>query len=237
MSAAEASSAAPGNRPITIALVDDHPTLLRGVASLFDDSPGYRIVGTGTVAADAVALVGQQHPDILVLDLSMPGDVFAAIEAIVAHGGTRIIVFTAYANVEMAMRAFDAGAHAFVLKGRPSEDLFAAITAVLGGETFVSPDFAATLMSGYRNRSRGKAGQVRLSDRENQIVACLLEGKTNKEIARTLGLSEKTIKHYMTNLMHKLNVRSRLEVVIAAQAMRQSQALGGEPPAGLPSDL
>ncbi|MDB5542386.1 MAG: response regulator transcription factor [Devosia sp.] len=207
----------------TIALVDDHPTLLRGLASLFDDEPGFDIVGTGTTASDATLLIETLHPDILITDLSMPGDIFATIETIVARFSTRIVVFTAFANVEMAMRALDAGAHAFVLKGRPSEELYAAIEAVLAGTVFVSPDFAPTLRSGYRHRSREKPAEVRLSAREKQLVSCLLEGKTNKEIARTLQLSEKTIKHYMTNLMHKLRVKNRLEVVLAAQAMKQPQ--------------
>lgn len=207
----------------TIALVDDHPTLLRGLASLFDAEPGFTIVGTGTTAGEAATLVERLTPDILITDLSMPGDVFAAIEAVIANSSTRIVVFTAFANVEMAMRALDAGAHGFVLKGQPSEELYAAIEAVLSGTVYVSPDFAPTLMSGYRHRSRDKPPRLRLSARENQLISCLLEGKTNKEIARTLELSEKTIKHYMTNLMHKLQVKSRLEVVIAAQAMRQAQ--------------
>ena len=119
------------------------------------------------------------------------------------------------------MRALDAGAHAFVLKGRPSEDLFEAIETVKNGGLFVSPDFSPMLIGGFRNRARREREHpaVQLSAREQQLLQGLFEAKTNKEIARTLGLTEKTVKHYMTNLMTKLKAKSRLEVVLAAKRL------------------
>ncbi len=217
-----------------IAFVDDHPTLLAGMAAIFASHGGYEIVGTGVSADEAVTLAGTSSPDVMILDLSMPGDVNAAIATITTvTPSIRIIIFTAFANVEMALRALDAGAHGFVLKGRPSSELFAAIETVLRGELFVSPDFAPKLMSGFRNRSKRKKEfeSARLSPRELQIVDGLLEGKSNKEIANTLELSEKTIKHYMTNLMTKLKVRNRLEVVLAVKSLSGSgRAPDEEPP-------
>jgi DNA-binding NarL/FixJ family response regulator len=210
-------------RRTRIAFVDDHPTLLRGIESLFADDEHFEIVGNGVTASDAVDLAVGQSPEILVLDLSMPGDVFAAITEITSKVvGIRLIIFTAFANVDLALKALDAGAHAFLLKGQPSEELFEAIAAVQAGELFVSPSFAPKLMSGFRNRSRREIQlkSSKLSAREIQIVDFLFEAKTNKEIARELNLSEKTIKHYMTNLMTKLKVKSRLEVVLAAQSSR-----------------
>jgi DNA-binding NarL/FixJ family response regulator len=159
----------------------------------------------------------------MILDLSMPGDVFAAISEVTARTPPiRVVIFTAFSNVDMALRALDAGAHGFVLKGRPSTELLTAIETVKNGELFVSPDFSPRLMGGFRNRSRREKElrSARLSTREMQIVEYLLQAKSNKEIARALDLSEKTIKHYMTNLMNKLKVKSRLEVVLAAQALR-----------------
>jgi DNA-binding NarL/FixJ family response regulator len=205
-----------------IAFVDDHPTLLRGMASLFASDDRYTIVGTGSSADDAVELAVEHSPDVLIVDLSMPGDIFAAVASIAEQAPqTKILVFTAYADVDKALRVIDAGAHAFVLKGRPSEDLYEAIDAIGSGELYISPGFSQHVMTGFRNRTRREKelSAARLSAREQQIVKCLLEAKTNKEIARTLGLSEKTVKHYMTNLMTKLKVKSRLEVVLAAQAM------------------
>jgi DNA-binding NarL/FixJ family response regulator len=206
---------------IRLALVDDHPTLLRGLAAIFGSDPRYEVVATGGSADEAVAIAHRARPQILILDLSMPGDVFAAIDAITLASPTlKVVVFTAFANVDLALRALDAGAHAFVLKGRPSEDLNEAIESVLRGDLYVSPEFAPKLVTGFRNRSRRETrATVKLSAREKQLIECLLEAKSNKEIAHTLQLTEKTVKHYMTNLMNKLKVRSRVEVVIAARSI------------------
>ncbi len=207
-----------------IAFVDDHPTLLRGIAALFSDYPDYQICGTGTCASDALALVSSQNLDVLILDLSMPGDVFAAIHDVAAASPkTKIVIFTAYANVDLALRSFESGAHAYVLKGRPFEEVLSAIEAAKLGDIFVSPNFAPKLISGFRNQRRtdSAAEPLHLSARENQIVECLFSAMSNKEIARQLHLTEKTVKHYMTNLMNKLQVKSRLEVIIASQELRR----------------
>lgn len=193
--------------------------LLRGIAGLFDDNPQFQVVGTALTCEDAVALVQTEAPDVVTFDLSMPGEVFSTIATLVADfPGLRIIIFTAYDNIDMAVRAIDAGAHAFVLKGRPSDDLFDAMAAVQAGGSFASPGFAERLTAALRDRPAPARG-ADMSPRELQIIEYLLQGKSNKEIARALGLREKTIKHYMTNLMTKLKVRSRLEVVLAVQTM------------------
>ena len=185
----------------------------------------YEIVGSGESASDAIGIATERSPDVLMLDLSMPGDVLGAIRTITEQSmKTRLVVFTAFEDVDKALRAIDAGAHGYVLKGRPTDDLHEAIDFVRRGEIFISPGFAQAVMAGFRNRSKRDRDleASKLSPREDQIVGCLLEGKSNKEIARTLGLSEKTIKHYMTNLMNKLRVKSRLEVVVAARAAAAS---------------
>jgi DNA-binding NarL/FixJ family response regulator len=200
-----------------LAFVDDHPTLLKGLAALFA-SDGYEIVGTGQSAEDVAGLL-DIAPDVMILDLSMPGDVFEAMRSISRSGrATRIVVFTAYADTELALKAFDAGALGFVLKGSPTDDLEAAIRTVLSGQVFVSPAFSPQMILAVRNRSEAKRSLAQLSPRETQIVQLLLKAKSNKEIAAELALSDKTIKHYMTNLMRKLGARNRVEVVLAARA-------------------
>ncbi|MBN9315713.1 MAG: response regulator transcription factor [Devosia sp.] len=219
--ASEPDGAADLSGRIRVALVDDHPTLLMGVSALFASDPRFTIVGTGLSATAAIDLVEAHEPDVVTLDLSMPGDVFTAIRSIVdTSPGTRVLIFTAYADVDLALRALDAGAHGFVLKGRPAEELFDAIDTVSKGALYISPDFSPKLLSGLRNRSRREKATVKLSPREQQLLDCLLEGMSNKEIARKLELTEKTVKHYMTNLMNKLKVKSRLEVVLAAPRLR-----------------
>lgn len=214
----DGAAAAPTRRQ-RIALVDDHPTLLRGVKALLTEDGRYEVVGTGATADAIVELAERLKPDILIVDLSMPGDVFAAIETATRSNSSRLLVFTAYGDVDLAMKALDAGAQGLVLKGSPSEDLGEAIEAVLKGELFVSPDLSKKLMAGFRHRSQRERefSVAKLSARERQLVECLLEAKSNKEIARTLNLTEKTIKHYMTNLMNKLRVKNRVEVVLAVQ--------------------
>lgn len=215
---------------VRIGFVDDHPTLLMGMAALFAAQAQFELVGTETSADGAVTLARAHRPDVLTMDLSMPGNVEAAISAIVdASPATRIVIFTAYADVDLALRALDAGAHGFVLKGRPAEDLFEAIDTVRRGTLYISPDFSPKLLAGFRQRSRRERehNAARLSPRDQQLVDCLFEAKSNKEIARALNLTEKTVKHYMTNLMNKLRVKSRLEVVLAARRLRAHYEIDG----------
>ncbi|WP_421953243.1 response regulator transcription factor [Pelagibacterium sp.] len=204
----------------TVAFVDDHPVVLLGMAELFEEHPDFAVVGLGGEAADALDLMENKSPEILFLDLSMPGDVFAAITEIThKFPSTRILVFTAFSSVDSALRALDAGAMGFVLKGSSYDELFEAVSVVQRGEMFVTRQYATQVLNGLQKRKRAEEvrNAVRLSAREKQIVAQLLHARTNREIAATLDLSEKTVKHYMTGLMAKLRARNRLEVVIAAQ--------------------
>ncbi len=206
---------------VRLALVDDHPKLLSGLAQLLGSEPRYEVVATGGSASDAVAIAARSRPAVMVVDLSMPGDIFAAIETMTRDAPTmKLVVFTAFANVELALRALDAGAHAFVLKGRPTNDLFDAIDAVERGELYASPEFAPRLREGFRHRVREAAPvQVALTAREWQIVDGLLLARTIAEIAEALELTDKTVQHYVTALMRKLGVRSRLELIRAVEGV------------------
>ena len=199
--------------PVRLAVVDDHPAMVHGLSSLFD-GVGFELVGSSDCSAGLVELVRRLRPDIVIADLSMPGDTFDAIR-LASEAGSRVVVFTAYADPSLAVRALQAGAVAFVLKGRPSEDLFDAVRSAQTGQIYISPGFAPSMLAKLRPETQTSVDL--LSVRERQIVRGLLGGKTNKEIARELKLSEKTIKHYMTNLLGKLQVRSRVEAALLAQ--------------------
>ena len=138
---------------------------------------------------------------------------------------TKIVAFTAATGVDSAIRALDAGANGYVLKGSSAQELIQAIESVRHGETYITQSFASQVIAALRNASlrRVAAEAVRFSIREDQIVRLLLRGKTNKEIAVALKISEKTVKNYMTILMQKLHARNRLEVVIAAQALTERE--------------
>jgi DNA-binding NarL/FixJ family response regulator len=190
-------------------------------------SIAFEVVGTGTSANEIVELCRRTNPQVAVVDLHMPGDVYGAIStAIKVSPATRIVAFTAATGVDSAIRALDAGASGYVLKGSNTTELVNAISSVQSGETYITQNFANRVITGLRDASlrRRAAEAVMLSIREQQIVRLLMIGKTNKEIAIAIKISEKTVKHYMTALMQKLQVRNRLEVVIAAQKFSEYQS-------------
>jgi two-component system, NarL family, nitrate/nitrite response regulator NarL len=212
---------------ITIAVIDDHPLMIEAIHSLLNRTPGFEVIGTGTTAYDVVELCRNDRPQVAVVDLSIPGDVYGAIEnAIKISPSTKIVAFTASTGVDSAIRALDAGASGYVLKGSNTAELIQAISSVRVGETYITQSFASRVIAGLRDASlRRKAAEaVILSIREQQIIRLLMRGKTNKEIATAIKISDKTVKHYMTALMQKLQVRNRLEVVIAAQKFDERKA-------------
>lgn len=217
---------------ISISLVDDHPLLLSGVARMFELEGDFDVVACGGTAADAIEIVARHLPNVLILDLSLPGDAFEAIAAISSKSdNTKVVAFTASTGIEAAVRALEAGASGYILKGSSSDEVLRGVRAVYGGEVYITQGFASKVISALRNASLRKiaAQAIKLSIREEQIIRLLLRGRTNKEIAVSLGISEKTVKHYMTVLMQKLQARNRLEVVIAAQKMEAESRSDREP--------
>jgi two-component system nitrate/nitrite response regulator NarL len=217
-SAAGLNAVAPGpGQTIRVGLVDDHPALLMGLVAILRETGSYEIIGTGTTADEAVSLVDRERPDVLLMDLSMPGDAFAAIRDITGRSPqTHVVVFTAYAEVGLARRALEAGCSGFLLKGRPADELHLAIATVATGQVFISPEISSVLVNSKGSRTGGRAP---LSGREAQLLECLLQAMSNKDIAIRLGLSEKTVKHYMTNLMLKLGAKNRLDAVLTARRL------------------
>lgn len=212
--------------PLTIAFADDHPMLLRGIMNLFEDDPGYVVIGKAECANSAMELVRQHGPDVIVMDLSMPGDIFESIAAMTEHfPQTKIVIFTAYSSIDAALRALDAGAVGFVLKDSDCEELFDAVSAVSRGEMYITKQYAVQVMNGLRDRSRrdSLSERVRLSPREQQIVGFLAQARTNREIAELLAISERTVKSYMSALMTKLKARNRVEIAIAARQYEEQE--------------
>ena len=214
--------------PISVAFVDDHPVLLSGLMGLFAATVGFDVVAKGATAADAIQIASEFLPDILVMDLNMPGNAFQAITQITSkQGSTKVVAFTASPGIEHAVMALEAGASGYILKGGTIEELVAGLRAVHEGETYLPQGFATKVIVALRNNSIRKmaAQAIRLSVREDQIIRLLLKGHTNKQIAKVLSISDKTVKHYMTILMQKLNARNRLEVVIQAQKMHAGREI------------
>jgi DNA-binding NarL/FixJ family response regulator len=218
----------------SVAVVDDHPILLSGIVQLFEEDGNFRVVARAGTADAAVEIADKFAPDVVLLDLSLPGDAIAAIGKISEQRNpTKVVAFTACTSIEVAIRALQAGASGYILKGSDIDEVLRGMRAVMAGEIFITQGFAtkviATLTSNAARKQEGSG--ARLSIREDQVVRLLLQGRTNKEIAHTLGISEKTIKKYMTVLMQKLQARNRLEVVIAVQRLASQLSWSGD---GLP---
>jgi DNA-binding NarL/FixJ family response regulator len=186
-------------------------------------------VAVGKSAQDVVDIAATSKPDVLVLDLNMPGRVLEAIATVAGRGqDTRLVAFTASTCIDTAIATLDAGVQGYVLKGSSIEELTEAIRQVKAGETYVTPSLAAKLMERLRKASRPQSGTVvSFSRREEEVLRLLLRGCTNKEIADALSISDKTVKHYMTVLIQKLQVRNRVEVVLAVKELASAGALSG----------
>jgi DNA-binding NarL/FixJ family response regulator len=205
----------------TVAFVDDHPVLLSGMCQLFAASDEFRVVGVGTSAEDVVEIAKSTRPNVLVLDLNMPGRVLEAVATVTRQNpGTKLVVFTASDCIDGAIETLDAGVQGYVLKGANLGELSDAIRRARAGETYVTPSLAGKLMDRLRKAARPqRTALLSFSSREEDVLRLLLRGCTNKEIADALSISDKTVKHYMTVLIQKLQVRNRLEVVLAVREM------------------
>jgi two-component system, NarL family, nitrate/nitrite response regulator NarL len=207
---------------IRIAVVDDHPLLRDGVVGTLSREPTLEVIGVGASATDAIALARDQHPDVILLDISMPGGgIEAARQICSAYPAIKTIMLTVSEREEDVTAAMEAGAHGYVLKGITGADLIGTIRAVSRGETYITPQFAARLLASLKLRAADAKVPQRietaLTAREEQILNEVSAGLTNKEVARKLTLSEKTVKHYMTNVLQKLHARNRVEAVLAHQ--------------------
>ena len=201
---------------VSVAFVDDHPFLLEGVQSIFGRRAGVVVVGTGSCCDDARHIARDLRPEVMVLDLNMDGDPFVCILDIrTMNPNIKVIAFTASANVNHAVKALEAGACGYVLKGGPLAGLAEAIDTVVHGGTYITQGFATKLITAMKQAKTGE--ELKLSNREAQIMRLVLEGRTNKDIGRQLKLTEKTVKYYMTIIMQKLNVKNRVGVAMAAR--------------------
>lgn len=216
-------------RKCRIGLVDDHPIVLSGLEDLIQKTGKYDVVASGKCAEDACSIARIHDPDLMVVDLQMPGDVLTSIAKITAHrDAPRVLVFTASNRLEDCAQAMSNGAMGYVVKGSSGGELFHALESLALGEEYVSPCIALKMMRESRKprNERTQVDTICLSHREDQIIAHLMRGASNKEIADQLQISEKTVKYYMTQIMQKFNVTNRLSVVLAAQKVESWS--GGE---------
>jgi DNA-binding NarL/FixJ family response regulator len=209
------------SEPIRVLVADDHPLFREGVVATLGNGD-FCVVGQCGDAAATMALAERLQPDLVLLDVSMPGDGIAAAAGVAAlRPETRIVMLTAVEHPQTLMAALKAGAHGYVLKGVAAPELRAILRSVAGGAAYVTPTLAAEMLTEF-SRPRDADPLVSLTARENGVLELLSQGLTNREIGERLHLAEKTIKHHMTVILQKLQVRSRTEAALLAVHRRQA---------------
>ncbi|TPJ74736.1 response regulator transcription factor [Mesorhizobium sp. B2-6-2] len=208
---------------IRIAIVDDHPLFREGVARSLGEIGGFELVGEGASAEDAERLARTSTPDILLLDISMPGGGLNALAGILsAMPEQKIVMLTVSETNADVAQALKAGARGYVLKGVGSKALAEILRDVANGQSYVSPSLSARLLSDLLQPTGSKPDPLsQLTGREAEILKLVAEGLSNKEVAARLSLQEKTVKHHMTRVLAKLNVRNRTEAALLMHEARE----------------
>jgi DNA-binding NarL/FixJ family response regulator len=217
---------------IRIVLVDDHELVRLGLTTLINDQPDLEVVGEAGAADEAVRVVEQLHPEVVLMDIRIPGEggIEATHQITARFPRTRVIILTSFADDELVVRAIRAGAAGYVLKQVGNQELLRAIAAVARGEALLDPSTTARLLARVRETER-KADEDAfrdLSDRELDVLAEVARGKSNAEIGQLLNLSEKTVRNYVSTILEKLHRANRIELAIYAVEHHLFDKLGRE---------
>ena len=206
---------------IRIVLADDHPIYRDGLARSLADAGGIEIVGEASDGEDAADVVLRVKPDVVLLDISMPkGGGIGALTRIMAQDTPpRVAMLTASEADDDLMQAIKLGAMGYILKGVGAGELVDLVRELHAGRSYVSPGLAGRLLVAMRRRDAVQEVNPLddLSKREEDILKLVAQGKSNREVGEALDLQEKTVKHYMTSILQKLQVRNRVEAAMLAR--------------------
>ncbi|MFJ3904701.1 response regulator [Streptomyces sp. NPDC090025] len=210
---------------ITLLLVDDHPVVRDGLRGMFETDPGFRVLGEAANGVEGVALALALDPDVVLMDLRMPGGggVDAIAELVRRGARARVLVLTTYDTDTDTLPAIEAGATGYLLKDTPREELFAAVRAAAEGRTVLSPAVAGRLVS--RVRTPAAPADESLSAREREVLELVAKGTSNRAIAAELFISEATVKTHLTHVFAKLGAKDRA----AAVALGYDRGILGRP--------
>lgn len=198
---------------IRVLVADDHTVVREGIRYVLERESGFEVVAEACTGAEVMALAEQHHPDVAVLDISMPGESGIQVAARLRRRlpETRILILSMYDNAEYVLESVRAGAHGYILKDTAATELRRAVRAVQEGEAFFSPPVASRLSAAVRGEL---AREQRLSDlesltgRERDVLQGIARGQTNKEIAGSLGISHRTVETHRESLMRKLRIKT-----------------------------
>jgi len=203
---------------LKVLLVDDHEVVRKGLKYVLDDLEDFSLVGEASSAKTAIIMTEELHPDVVVLDIRMPGgsglDACRAIHE--KHPNISIIILTSYADDKSIAEAIQAGAVGYILKDGSTDELVRALTAIKNGEAALDPSITRKVLSMMQQQSPQKHPFTNLSKREREVLYLISQGKPNAVIAENLFLSEKTIRNYISAIFLKLNFNSRVESAIFA---------------------
>jgi DNA-binding NarL/FixJ family response regulator len=206
---------------ITVVLADDHAMVRLGLEQLLGGAEGIEVVGTAADGADAVAVVLEQRPNVVLMDLQMPGvDGVSATRTIVGEKLADVLVLTSYSDAERIVGALDAGALGYLLKDAEADEVLRGIRAVARGESPINPRAARELLGARRTSSPA----ADLTPRETEVLELVRQGLANKQIARRLGISERTVKAHLTSAFQRIGVVDRTQAALWAE--RKNNALG-----------
>lgn len=199
---------------IRIVVIDDHPVVREGLVASLEDDPEFDVVGAAGTIEEALPLVTSRRPEIILLDLELPGiDGLAAIPVLAAaYADARILILTAYDTDERVLGAVRGGAKGYLLKGAPLDEIARAIRAVHAGETYLEPRIATKVVA---ELGPGRRSGV-LSRREREVLRLVAGGQSNKQIAQALGITERTVKFHVTSVLNKLGAENRAQAVALA---------------------
>jgi two-component system nitrate/nitrite response regulator NarL len=217
------------NRRTQVAVIDDHPLFREGVACTLRSAPDLEIVGEGSSAYDAVEIAKGKIPDIMLLDVSMPGSGIEAAREIMQSGiNTKVIILTVSHDDRDVTAAMQAGVSGYVAKGSSGAELLRVVRAVHAGETYITPALAMSVLRKL-NRSQGESQgsevTVSLTPREEQVLHHLSRGFSNRAIAGVLGIAEQTVKNTVSDLIRKYKARNRLGLALLAGDRNLGQSL------------
>ncbi len=217
----------PTTDPQTLLIVDDHPLFRKGVIQLIQATPEFRFVGEAPSGREGIALAVALQPDMILLDLNMKDmngvDVLRALKA--AGIDSRIVMLTVSDQADDLMAALQAGADGYLLKDMEPEDLMQQIVEAARGKIAISERLTQLLVNTLREKSRpATPAEAGLTDQEARILEHLIDGKSNKLIARDMGIAEGTVKVHVKHVLKKLNLRSRVEAAVWADRVRRQQS-------------